>query len=297
MNYQPRYGHSEDCWFRIGNYGVSTTVFVVGLGVISMIVWAVEGVYGPLFRHLALVSDGFSVGSVLEGDLWRLCTWPIPNQPSIWTIILLAIFYMLGNQLERMLGRWRFALFLIFLTIVPAVIVTVVEAISGIEGWVTGLRMVEVGVLVAFVAHFSNVRFWPGIPGWVIVVVILGLDVLQAIARRDEYLLVVLICTVAVALLGIRSFGFATQLSWVPKLSLFLSVDRSTARARRVSSTRRRSRDQHLRVVLAPEEPTSPEVDALLDQVASEGLDSLSSKQRKQLEAYSKRLRRRNPRR
>ena len=34
-------------------------------------------------------------------------------------------------------------------------------------------------------------------------------------------------------------------------------------------------------------------MDALLDQVASQGLDSLTRKQRKQLEAHARRLRRR----
>jgi hypothetical protein len=291
-----RFGYSDDPWFRIGTFGVSTTVFVVGLGVISMIIWAAEGRYGPIFRELLLVSEHFTFGSVLEGEIWRLITWPIPNEPDFWTIILFAIFYMLGSQIEALLGRWRFAFFLLALTVVPSVVVTALEALTGIEGWVGGLRMVEVGVLVAFAAQYSHARFWPGIPGWVIAVVIVGLDVLQYTSNRNWFALVVLACTVVVALLGIRAFGYATNLTWIPKLSLASSSGQAasgqSSSGWREPRSRRRSRD-HLRAVPSREESVTPEMDALLDQVSSQGLDSLTRKQRKQLEAHARRLRRR----
>ena len=288
-----RFGHSDDPWFRIGSFAVTTTAFVVGLGVVSMIIWAGEGRYGPIFRHLVLVSDNFAFGSVLEGEIWRLITWPIPNEPHFWTIVLFAIFYMLGSQIEALLGRWRFALFLVALTIIPAIVVTAVEALTGMTGGIAGLRMVEVGVLVAFAAQYAQARFWPGIPGWVIAVVIVGLDALQAIGERDEFALIVLACTVAVALLGIRAFGYATNLTWIPKLSLS-SGPGSSSTTTRSSRSRRRGRGRdHLRSVPSSTASVSPEIDALLDQVSSQGIDSLSRKQRKQLEAHARRLRRR----
>ena len=288
-----RFGYSDDPWFRIGGFAVSTTAFVVGLGVVSMVIWGIEGRYGPIFKHLVLVSKNYAFGSVLEGEIWRLVTWPIPNEPDFWTIILFAIFYMLGSQLEMLLGRIRFAWFLILLTIIPALMVTGLEAIAGITGGVGGLRLVEVGVLVAFAAQYSQARFWPGIPGWVIAVVIVGLDVLQALSDRDEYALVLLACTVAVALLGIRAFGYATNLTWIPKLSLASSSGQSSARDRPARSRRRSRRGDHLRAVPMSDDKVSPEIDAILDQVASQGLDSLTRKQRKQLEAHARRLRRR----
>ena len=292
-----RFGYSDDPWFRIGSFAVSTTAFVVGLGVVSMVVTAAEGQYGPLYRNLVLLSEdfifrGMPLGSVLEGEVWRLITWPVPNEISFWTIILFAIFYMLGSQIEALLGRWRFAFFLVALTVIPAAVVTVLEVLTGISGGVAGLRMVEVGVLVAFAAQYAQARFWPGIPGWVIALVIVGLDVLQYTSNRNWFALIVLACTVAVALLGIRAFGYATNLTWIPKLSLASSSGQSTARTH-TSRSRRRSRERdHLRSVPTGDQSVSPEIDALLDQVASQGLDSLSRKQRKQLEAHARRLRR-----
>lgn len=288
-----RFGYSDDPWFRVGGFPVSTTAFVVGLGVVSMIIWGIEGRFGPIFRELVLVSENYQLGSVVEGDIWRLVTWPIPNEPHFWTIILFAIFYMLGSQIESLLGRWRFAFFLVALTLVPAVIVTAVEAVAGVNGYVAGLRMVEVGVLVAFAAQYAHARFWPGIPGWVIAVVIVGLDAIQALGNRNWFAMIVLACTVAVALLGIRAFGYATNLTWIPKLSLAPSSSQ-TATEPRYSRSRRRGRGRdHLRAVPTRDESVTPEIDALLDQVASQGLDSLTRKQRKQLEAHARRLRRR----
>ncbi|WP_420639466.1 DUF6576 domain-containing protein [Candidatus Poriferisocius sp.] len=288
-----RFGYSDDPWFRIGGFAVSTTAFVVGLGVLSMIIWGIEGRYGPIFQHLALVSENFEFGSVLEGEIWRLVTWPIPNEPTFWTIILFAIFYMLGSQLEMLLGRVRFAWFLVLLTVIPAAMVTGLEAVAGITGGAAGLRLVEVGVLVAFAAQYAHARFWPGIPGWVIAVVIVGLDALQALSTRDEYELVLLACTVAVALLGIRAFGFAVEQTWIPKLTLSSDPSRSSTGPRGARADRRSRRGGHLRAVPPPNDEVSPEIDALLDQVAGQGLDSLSRKQRKQLEAHARRLRKR----
>ena len=288
-----RFGYSDDPWFRIGGFPVSTTAFVVGLGVVSMIIWGIEGRFGPIFRELVLISENYQLGSVVEGDIWRLVTWPIPNEPHFWTIILFAIFYMLGSQIESLLGRWRFAFFLVALTLIPAVIVTAVEAVAGVNGYVAGLRMVEVGVLVAFAAQYAQARFWPGIPGWVIAVVIVGLDAIQALGNRNWFALIVLACTVAVALLGIRAFGYATNLTWIPKLSLASSSAQSSASTRPSRSHRRGRGRDHLRAVPTRDESVTPEIDALLDQVASQGLDSLTRKQRKQLEAHARRLRRR----
>ena len=295
MHPSRRFGYSDDPWFRIRGFPVSTTVFVIGLGVVSMIIRGIEGRSGPIFGELELISKDHpdSSGSVLEGEIWRLVTWPIPNEPHFWTIVLFAIFYMLGSQIESLLGRWRFALYLIALTLVPAVIVTAVEAVTGVNGYVNGLRMVEVGVLVAFAAQYAHARFWPGIPGWIIAVIIVGVDAIQALGNRNWYALIVLAVTVVVALLGIRAFGYATNLTWIPKLSLASGEGRPASDPRSSRSRRRsRSRD-HLRAVPDGDESVTPEIDTLLDQVASQGLDSLTRKQRKQLEAHARRLRRR----
>ncbi len=295
-----RFGSSDDPWFRVGKLDVSTTIFVTALGVLSMFVWAAEGEFGPIFRNLILISQNSITGSVLDAQLWRLITWPIPNEPDFWTIVLLFVFFQLGTQVENLMGRKPFAWFLVALTVVPAVMVTLVEVVTGVNGFAAGLRFVELGVLIAFAAQYPKAPFFFGIPAWGIAAGIVVLDGLQIIGLRDDYSLVMWFCVIITSLVGFRSFGYAESLHQIPKVPLPSSITGSitTSRAARpsASSGRRRGR-KNLRIV-PPANPARDrlaemEIDALLDQVASQGLDSLTKQQRKRLEEHSKELRRR----
>jgi hypothetical protein len=295
-----RFGSSDDPWFRVGNIDVSTTIFVTALGVLSMVVWAIEGARGPIFRNLILISQNSVTGSVLDGQLWRLVTWPIPNEPDFWTIVLLFVFFQLGTQVENLMGRRPFAWFLVALTVIPAIIVTLVEVVAGVSGLAEGLRFVELGVLIAFAMQYPKAPFFFGIPAWGITAAIVALEGLQIVGLRDDYSLVVWICLIVTAMVGFRSFGYAESLPQIPKVPLPASLTGSiaTSRASRPPGrpTRRRGR-KNLQIV-PPANPardrlTEMEIDALLDQVASDGLDSLTKQQRKRLEEHSKELRRR----
>jgi hypothetical protein len=294
-----RFGSSDDPWFRVGNIDVSTTIFVTALGVFSMVIWAIEGEFGPIFRNLILISDNSFTGSVLEGQIWRLVTWPVPNEPNFWTIVLLFVFFQLGTQVENLMGRKPFAWYLVGLTLVPAVIVTSVELLTGVQGFAAGLRFVELGVLIAFAAQWPKAQFFFGIPAWAITGAIVALDGLQIIGTRDDYSLVLWFCLIVTALVGFRSFGYAESFPQIPRIPLPASITgtATTQRAPKSSGGGRRRRRKNLRIV-PPVNPANDrlaemEIDALLDQVASEGLDSLTKQQRKRLEEHSKELRRR----
>ena len=96
--------NAGDPWFRIGTIDVTTTVLVGLLCVASMFVWALDP---AIVDNLALVPS-----AVRAGEVWRLFTWPIANAPDIWTVITIAIFWYFGREVEGMLGRMRFGLFL-----------------------------------------------------------------------------------------------------------------------------------------------------------------------------------------
>ena len=104
----PERGHSTP-WFKVGDFDVTTTVLVAATCVLSMFVWAIDS---SLLEPFVLIAD-----DVRRGQLWRLVTWPVVNTPqSIWTILTIAIFWYFGRELEGMLGRNRFAWFLLILT-------------------------------------------------------------------------------------------------------------------------------------------------------------------------------------
>lgn len=307
-SYSSPWAGGNQPWFRIGQIDVTTTVAVIGLGIISMFIWAIEGTARTVSGRLYLVSEENPFfGSVLEGQIWRLVTWPLANEPDIWTIILFAVFFMLGSQIENLLGRRTYLWFLLALTVIPAVVVTILDLVaSGFLGAAFGLRYVELGVLIAFVAQYPNVRFWPGIPGWVLGAVVVALDLLQALGNRNDFALVMLLCVIVIALVGMRSLGHAEELQWVPAIRLPGAVTGSGRPSRssgsgggRAGRSRGRGKSRANLSAVPPlrNEPTDDladmEIDALLDQVAEQGLSSLTKDQRKRLEEHSKRLRKR----
>ena len=301
-----RFGN-DDPWFRVGNVDVNTTMFVVGMGVISMLVWAAEGPGRAISKYLWLASRDLSSafgGSVLGGQIWRLVTWPIPNEPDFWTLVLFAVFFMLGSQLEAAMGRRLFASYLLIMTVVPAIVVTLYELLTGTTGVVSGLRPLELGVLVAFGVRYPTARFWPGIPAWVIAALFVGLELLRDVGNRDSHSIVLLFAIVGVSLVTLRSMGYAEEADWIPKVPLPANLGGETRPAGRRASTSRRRKRGRANLSVAPTPTSAPrreltrleeaEMDAILDQVSERGMDSLTPQQRQRLEEHSKRLRKRD---
>lgn len=290
----PRRG-PDDGWFRVGLYDVGTAVLVVVIGAISLVIDAVSP---NLFRPLALIPDGEGAFTgVVQGGLWRLVTWPLFNTPSFSAVIILAIFWMFGRELERVMGRVRFTWFVLALTVIPAVVVTFFALLfDSVNGVASGLRFVELGVFVAFVARNPTMRFFFGIPAWVIAAVFVGIDFLQYLRDRSWFGILLLLASCATALLGLRAMGHAEEATWIPLIPLPAARRAGGGRSRPAKAKRRRGEPGGT-VVNGPWSGAVPdfvdqeEIDRLLDKVAATGLASLSKEERARLEAASRRKR------
>ncbi|MDB4818441.1 hypothetical protein N8342_10980 [Acidimicrobiales bacterium] len=294
-----RFGNSDDPWFRVGTVDVNTTIFVVGVGVLSLLLWAVEGPSHPILGRLVLIPS-----EVMDGQVWRLFTWPIANEfDSIWVLLLFFVFFQLGSMLEATMGRKLFTTYLVLLALVPAAVVMVFHILVGTNGGVGGLRMIELGVLVGFGLRMPDARFWPGIPAWGIAAGIVVINMVQYLGVRDNFSMLFLATTVVVALIGLRSLGFAEHADWVPRVPLPASGGGAPKQPKSRSTSKRKRRSRaNLKVAPAPNAVAPPrreltkleeaEMDSILDQVSERGMDSLTPQQRKRLEDHSKRLRR-----
>lgn len=294
---------TNDRWFRVGNIDVTTTIAVIGLGVLSVFLYAFEGADHPITNKLTLLARNASGGSVAEGEVWRLLTWPIPNDPSFWTLILFAVFFMIGSQLEASMGRKTFAVYLAIMVIVPAVLVTLIDLAVPLSGGIATLRAIELGVLVGFAARMPRAQFMFGIPAWGVAGALVVLELLQS---GTSFPFVTVLVVVAVSLVTIRSMGYAEQSPWIPAVPLparSTGPSRSKRQAAPSTAKRKRRGRAKLSVVPPPAAGSAPrkeltkleaaEMDALLEQVSDQGLDSLTQEQRQRLETHSKRLRRR----
>ncbi|MFV0309371.1 MAG: DUF6576 domain-containing protein [Desertimonas sp.] len=288
-------------WFRVGTVDVTTTVLVTALAAVSMFVYAVD--------KTVLVDLVLFPAAVRDGEVWRMVSWPLVNPPEIWTVITLAIFWYFGGMLEAEVGRNRFLAFVGYLTILPAVLAVVLNTndLNGIGLY--GLDLVELGVFLAFVASYPFVRFFFGVPGWAIGAVIVGLQFLQYTGDRRTGMVLVLLAVVAIALLGARALGLADDLQWVPALPV-PGLSRRTGRRPRRS--RKRSQGQGgvvagpwarpegqtpAAVRSMPQPPAGPsssdqaELDRLLDKISANGMDALTSDEKRRLNELSKRMR------
>ncbi len=174
---------------------------------------------------------------VLDGQIWRIATWPVPNPPDIWLVIMLAVFWYFGTEVEGLLGRVRFAVFIGLVTVIPGIV-----ALPLIDLPQYGIRPVELCVFLLFVAEYPFVRFFFGIPGWVIGAVILGIEILQLLGERNEKGIVFLFVALAVAAVTARTMGLLTNYPWVPALPIgALGQSRRTKRSKSKKSRSRRS--------------------------------------------------------
>ncbi len=263
----------DDPWFRVGTLDVTTSVLVPALCVVSMFIWAANP---DALRPLWLLAD-----DVRRGQVWRLFTWPLANEPTLWSALRIAMLWYFGRELERMVGRTKFAWMLVLLTVIPGLVGTLLDVDQA------GLRSVQIAVFCIFCMELPGVRFFFGVPAWVLAVAIVGIEVLQLIGLRLPELIVVLAASLATAVLAARAFGVLTQYDWIPNLG------------RGSGKRKRRSRARGQRVVAGPwsgsSAPADPrdqyELDALLDKISANGIDSLARGEKARLNELSKKLR------
>jgi membrane associated rhomboid family serine protease len=308
------YGYSSpgrrgpfDPWFRVGSVDVDTTTLVTALGVLSMFVYAINK---SLLVHLALWPD-----KIRHGQVWRLVSWPLINVPSLGTVLALFFFWYFGRELERVMARNRFALFLALLAVIPALIGTLANWQIEIVNNGVGIDLIELSVFLCFVVRQPSARFFFNIQAWVFGAVIVGVRVLQLAGDQLWDALWLFLVTLGLALLLLRSWGFADEATWIPRVP-WPAAGRglrsggtsnrggnSGGRAPRTKGGGRKQRrakgrnPPDLRVVTPPPPPPTAvphvpaEIDALLDKIAASGLESLSAAERQQLDQASKRLR------
>ncbi len=287
-----RFGSGSDDrvgWFRVGQVEVTTTALLVACGVVSMLVWAI---YPPSLDPLY-----FDALSVRDGELWRLVTWPLGEAPSIFAVIGLVFFWFVGHLIEDRTSRKRYAVLIVAMTLIPAALVslTTITAESAAAG---GLSLFGLAFLVVIAVEDPSRPLFFGIPIWILAAVIVAIQVLTAIGFRAWGALLLMLLSLAVALVGTAAIGIVSQqLPWVPRLK-----DAPGPRSR--GSRRRRGRRGGPGTV-TPGPWTSPagftppgpsrleqaELDVLLDKIGQSGIDSLSKEERRRLDELSRRMR------
>jgi membrane associated rhomboid family serine protease len=263
----------NDPWFRVGTLDIGSAALLGLACAVSVLVYAIDKTI--LFR-LALLPN-----EVTSGQLWRIVSWPLANgfdQQLLWVIISIAVLWYFGSRLEEQVGRTKFAWFLTLIILIPGLVGTALDLPQA------GVHTVQLVVLLTFIAEYPNLRFFFGIPAWVLGAVYVAAEVLQLTGDRAGRHLLFFIVSLLVGALAARGVGMLEGYPWIPKISM-------PHRSRQPKRTRRPA------VVAGPWAGTTTvsaaqsELDELLDKISATGMNSLSKSEKERLNELSKRLR------
>ncbi len=268
----------ERPWFHIRSYGVGTTDFVAGISILMMIVSAVSS---AVISYLAL-----SPGLVLHGFVWQLVTWPLASDTSFWTLWNAVVFWFTGRQLERELGKGRFGWMLIGITLSGAVLAVLLGLAFRVDApQLGGLGTLAMMTVLIFIAENPRMPFFFGIPAWVLGLVIVILPLLQYVGARYWIGLLHFVLSLFAAAAVAKVAGLLSRYRFIPGRAYTRGERR---RRRRVTPPRTPAGASN--VVqgpwIVPEPPAreDEEMDALLDKIMAQGLDSLTARERRRLE-------------
>jgi membrane associated rhomboid family serine protease len=263
----------NDPWFRIGTLEIGSAAFLGLMCAVSVLVYAIDK---TILIRLALIPD-----EITSGQVWRIVTWPLANgfdQQLLWVIVSIAVLWYFGSRLEEQVGRTKFAWFLTMIILIPGLVGTALDLPQA------GVHTVQLVVLLAFIAEYPNVRFFFGIPAWVLGAVYVAAEVLQLTGDRAGRHLLFFVVSLLVGALAARGVGMLEAYPWIPKISM-PHRRRAPRRSRRPA------------VVTGPWTGSSTvsaaqsELDELLDKISATGMNSLSKAEKERLNELSKRLR------
>ncbi|MEP7113629.1 MAG: DUF6576 domain-containing protein [Ilumatobacteraceae bacterium] len=266
----------NDPWFRVGTLEIGSAALLGLMCAVSVLVYALEPIDKPILTKLALIPS-----KITSGQVWRILTWPLANgleRQLLWVIISIAVLWYFGSRLEEQVGRIKFARFLAMIIVIPGIVGTALDLPQA------GVHTVQLVVLLTFIAEYPNVRFFFGIPAWVLGAVYVAAEVLQLAGDRDGRRLLFFVVSLLVGALAARAVGMLETFPWIPKVSM-------PHRRREPKRSRRPA------VVAGPWAGTTTtsaaqgELDELLDKISATGMSSLSKSEKERLNELSKRLR------
>ena len=98
---------------------------------------------------------------ILHGQVWRIFTFIMqpPDASSLfWSILMLYIYYLIGSQLERVMGTFKFNMYILMGIILHVVAALIAYAITGIS-YPIGTSYLYLSFFFIYAMAFPNAQF------------------------------------------------------------------------------------------------------------------------------------------
>lgn len=251
----------------VGGHALYGAHIIVVAFVVSLLVTTLTMAFGGGGLLNTLI---FSSADVLRGQVWRVATYGLVNPPSLWFIIDMFMIVWFGRELEKFFGRRTFFTLYAGLYLITPLLFTLLGlrwplVLGGAPG---GLAL-----FTAFATLYPNVSFFFGILAKWMAAIFIGIHALMHLAGHNWPQLLALASTTGFAFAFVRYAQGHFTLPELPKLK------RPAPRPALPDSPPPRAkpaRDSKTELMA--------EVDALLDRIATDGIDSLTAKERARLD-------------
>jgi len=279
MGFEDRQYTRDDSMFGGNKTGLAQYSIVMILIVINVIVWVAD-----MFVPNQLVTEWLCLDSSLPWRVWTFLTYGFTHasiNTNPWHIVFnMFVLFMFGRPVAQRLGRHEFLRFYLIAIVVSGLAFFLWNFLSGTPGAAVGASGATTAVLILFILWYPHQKLYlmgiVEVPAWVLGIGIIAYDLFRAFTGDSG--------VAWQAHLGGAAFAWAYlhfkwNFSWMSSLTGWMPESKSNLSVYDPDSRPQKS------------DKLREEGDRILAKISIQGEESLSRRERKTLEKYSRMLR------
>ena len=286
--------------FRVNGWPVRLHTLLVIIHVAALVAASIAGL-GTWQRAMAFIAP--SSGWSFVAEPWRVITHVLVHAPSVWFLIEMLWLWQWARILEENFGRRLLLRLYLGLTLAAPVLLCVFKLLPGFDGYIlSGAQVVHFCLFLAVAFLMPGAQAFFGIAFKWFAVALSAIFLLQFVAARDGTGAVLGISSGILTYAYLRLAGLESRFRAVgdafrealPRFGPRRPPQGGRSRpAGSAQATPARYEPKIVpRSAITEDPPESERINAVLDKIASRGIESLTADERAILERASARLKR-----
>jgi len=260
--------------FSMQGRPIYATTFLLTLHIAGFVIAALAiSAYGQMAVYDAVALDTYSIWH--GGQVWRLFSYVafdpyFFSQRSLWFLWSMVLFYFFGREVEQFVGRTAYLKLYAALVLLPAILLCLLGLVI-VPAPFLNCCEVFFGIFVAFATIYPGAlpSYWIPLSVATLVWILLGVSSLIHIAFHDFTGLFMLWTSSAIGYFGMRLLGAGRGMAWLTDW---------------MEERRARKLIQKHNFKIVQEKKSTESIDAILDKISKQGVNSLDPQERAALE-------------